>query len=171
METNCHSTAHWFCPKYSSSRYAYSYTLSFHSPNVHTHHTFTQYNISLQSTPHYVFSVTNDPHFLYPTKRDAILQSYRLQDKTKAATLLYTFLHQEEKKEQKEKLGQQQLNSQISGFVKAEKVCSWGNEKRQAPCSSVREQRLPTLLCSFFCISPAWRCRSRLSNYPLIEYS
>lgn len=54
------------------------------------------------------------------------------------------------KKEQKEKLGQQQLNSQISGFVKAEKVCSWGNEKRQAPCSSVREQRLPTLLCSFF---------------------
>lgn len=150
METNCHSTAHWFCPKYSSSRCAYSHTLSFHSPNVHTHHTFTQYNISLQRTPHYVFSVTNDPHFLYPTKRDAILQSYRLQDKTKAATLLYTFLHQEEKKEQKEKLGQQQLNSQISGFVKAEKVCSWGNEKRQAPCSSVREQRLPTLLCSFF---------------------
>lgn len=151
METNCHSTAHWFCPKYSSSsRYAYSHTLSFHSPNVHTHHTFTQYNISLQRTPHYIFSVTNDPHFLYPTKRDAILQSYRLQDKTKAATLLNTFLHQEEKKEQKEKLGQQQLNSQISGFVKAEKVCSWGNEKWQAPCSSVREQRLPTLLCIFF---------------------
>ncbi len=26
-------------------------------------------------------------------------------------------------------MGQQQLNSQISGFVKAEEVCSWGSRR------------------------------------------
>lgn len=59
-----------------------------------THIAHTQYNIPLQCSPHYVFSAANDLHFLYPTKRNAILQtkSNSLQHKTKASTLLCTFL-------------------------------------------------------------------------------
>lgn len=126
-----------------------------YSPTSHT-----QYNIPLHCSPHYVFSAANDLHFLHPTKRNAILQtkSFRLQHKTKASTLLCTFLFfPPTKKKGKEKMGQQQLNSQISGFVKAEEVCSWGSKggKGGRPLffSQTNKQRLPTLFCIFLHLS------------------
>lgn len=76
-------------------------------------------------------------------------------------------------KEGKQKLGQKQLKSQISGSVNAGAACSWGSGAgsggRALFCSQTT--KTPLLRLHFFCISSAWRCRSRLGNYPLIEYS
>lgn len=76
-------------------------------------------------------------------------------------------------KEGKQKLGQKQLKSQISGSVNAGAMCSRGSGAgsggRALFCSQTT--KTPLLRLHFFCISSAWRCRSRLGNYPLIEYS
>lgn len=105
-----------------------THTFTHCSPTTHTYNTTFLSSIRL--------IISNDPYSTRPTKRNAILhrKSQRLQQKTKASTLLCTFLFSLAKKKKrkggregrKKKSGQQQLNSYISGFVEAEEVCSWG---------------------------------------------
>ena len=122
----------------------------------HTSHTHTHNTIFLCSAP-LIMSSPQLMIFTFYTQQRGMpfcrqsLTVYNTRQKHRlCCALSFFFFCSHNRKAVKGKMGQQQLNSQIPGFVKAEEVCSWGSRGGRGGCSSVKQQRLPSLFCIYY---------------------